>query len=71
MAEANTGERKTSVLGAKWDGKDAFTGDEVRQILRVSKWTAYEAVKKGSIPVVRIGKRCIIPRASLERLLTA
>ena len=31
---------------------------------------AYEAARKGEIPVIRIGKRVLVPRLALERLLT-
>jgi excisionase family DNA binding protein len=57
------------ILDAKWDGRTAFSIDEVAGILEISRWSAYEATKKGEIPVVQIGGRKIVPRHTLERLL--
>jgi len=46
-----------------------LTVDEARRMLGLSRGSAYEAVRTGSIPSVRIGKRILIPRAALTRLL--
>lgn len=43
---------------------------EAAQLLGVSRMTAYSAVREGSIPSVRIGRRLLVPKAALERLLT-
>jgi excisionase family DNA binding protein len=58
-----------NVLNAKWDGRDTFTVPEAAEILRVSRWSAYEAAKKGEIPTIWIGRRCLVPRRALERML--
>ncbi len=42
---------------------------EVARELGISRGLAYEAVRLGQIPSVRIGRRVLIPRAALERLL--
>lgn len=47
-----------------------FTVDEVAKILRIGRATAYEAVRRGEIPVVKIGRRLLVPRTALERLLS-
>jgi excisionase family DNA binding protein len=57
------------ILDAQWDGRSTFSIPEAGQILGLSKWGAYEAAKRGEIPVVRIGSRAIVPRHRLERLL--
>jgi excisionase family DNA binding protein len=46
------------------------TVPEAAQLLGVSRMTAYSAVREGSIPSVRIGRRLLVPKAALERLLT-
>jgi excisionase family DNA binding protein len=46
-----------------------LTVDEVAQLLRISRTAAYEAVNRGEIPAVRIGRRWLIPRAALDRML--
>ena len=63
--------RQAGVLGPKWDGRDAFSVAEAGEILRLSRWAAYEAAKRGDLPIVRIGRRCIVPRFALEKLLGA
>jgi hypothetical protein len=35
----------------------------------LSKCSAYAAAKSGSLPTVRVGRRLIVPRLALERLL--
>jgi excisionase family DNA binding protein len=69
MSTANIGPSHERVLDAKWDGRDTFTVPEAAEILRVSRGTAYEAVKKGELPVIWIGRRCIVPRRRLEKML--
>jgi excisionase family DNA binding protein len=42
---------------------------EAAEILGVGRNQAYEGVKNGQIPVIRIGKRLLVPMAALERML--
>jgi excisionase family DNA binding protein len=42
---------------------------EAAELLGLSKNSAYQACLKGEIPHLKIGKRILIPRAQLERLL--
>jgi excisionase family DNA binding protein len=44
---------------------------EAAQLLGVSRMTAYSAVREGTIPSLRIGRRVLVPRVALERLLLA
>lgn len=46
------------------------TVEEAAKMLRISRSSAYEGVRTGQIPSVRIGKRLLVPLAALERLLT-
>ena len=46
-----------------------LTVEEAAKVLRVSRSTAYDAVARGDIPTIRIGRRLLIPRAALDRLL--
>lgn len=39
------------------DLPDYLTVEEVRQVLNLSKNSAYEAIKRGDIPSVRLGPR--------------
>ena len=45
------------------------TVPEAAQLLGVSRMTAYAAVREGSIPSLRIGRRILVPRGALDRLL--
>jgi hypothetical protein len=56
-------------LGPQWDHHDAFTVEETGKILGLSRGSAFAAAKRGDIPTIRIGKRLIVPRHALERLL--
>jgi excisionase family DNA binding protein len=45
------------------------TVQEAATILGVGRNKAYEAARSGEIPTIRIGKRLLVPRAALKRLL--
>lgn len=44
---------------------------EAAMLLGISKNLAYEAAERGEIPTVKIGRRVLVPRAGLHRLLGA
>jgi excisionase family DNA binding protein len=48
---------------------DVLTVEEVRGRLRLGRSAAYEAIKRGEIPIIRLGRRIVVPRAALERML--
>lgn len=50
--------------------KLTMTVEETALVLGLSRNSCYQAVEAGSIPSIRIGKRILIPRYALERLLT-
>ena len=49
--------------------KLTLTVAEVAALLRISRSTAYEAVRTGQIPSLRFGRRIVIPKAALHCLL--
>ena len=53
----------------KDEGKRVLKPDEVGKLLRISRGSVYEAIRRGSIPSLRIGRKILIPRAALEKLL--
>ncbi|MFZ0147019.1 MAG: helix-turn-helix domain-containing protein [Xanthobacteraceae bacterium] len=57
------------ILADRWRELDTLTVDEAAEILRISRSSAYKAVRSGEIPCVRVARRFIIPRAAIERLL--
>ena len=46
-----------------------MTVEEAAIALGISRAFAYEAVTKGDIPCIRIGRRILIPKIALEKLL--
>jgi excisionase family DNA binding protein len=57
MVARNSGERQT------------LTVEEAAAVLGIGRNSAYQAVASGQLPVLRIGRRLLVPRAALERLL--
>ena len=47
-----------------------YTVEEAGRLLGIGRGQAYEAVRRGEIPSVRIGKRIIVPKDALARLLS-
>lgn len=48
---------------------DAYTPEEVAKILKISKYTVYELVKRGELKSYRIGKRMRIEPEDLEQFI--
>jgi excisionase family DNA binding protein len=46
-----------------------LTVDEAATLLGISRAFAYEAVNNGDIPSIRIGRRILVPKIALERML--
>lgn len=53
----DTIERKTYKIG------------EAGQLLGIGRNQAYDAAKRGEIPTIKIGKRLLVPKEALDRLL--
>ena len=51
------------------DERLTLTVKETQIILGLSRSLVYQAIETGEIPSVRIGKRILIPKAALYRLL--
>jgi len=51
------------------DGRLTWTIPEVAKLLGISADTAYEAARRGQLPVRLIGRRMLVPRVALLRLL--
>lgn len=46
-----------------------ITVEQAGRELGISRGLAYEGVRTGAIPAVRVGRRYLVPRAALDRLL--
>jgi excisionase family DNA binding protein len=45
------------------------TVEEAAELLGIGRNSAYEAIKRGELPAVRIGRRLVVPRQALLRML--
>jgi excisionase family DNA binding protein len=54
---------------ASENGRKTYTVEEAAEILGIGRNATYDGVKSGTIPSIRIGKRLLVPRALLHRLL--
>jgi excisionase family DNA binding protein len=52
------------------DGRLTWTVTEAAQLLGISRANAYEAAHRGELPVRVIGRRMLVPRVALLRLLS-
>ena len=50
--------------------KQVYTVSEVAALLGVSRGTAYECVKTGELPHLKLGRRIVVPIAAFEKFLT-
>jgi len=49
--------------------KLTLTVGEAAKILGIGRQLAYDKVKTGEIPVIKIGRRLLVPRSALLKLL--
>jgi excisionase family DNA binding protein len=47
-----------------------YTVEQAGRLLGVGRNQAYEAVRSGTLPSIKIGKRLLVPKAALDRLLS-
>jgi excisionase family DNA binding protein len=48
---------------------EVLTVKEVQDRLRMSRNAVYEAIGRGEIPSIKVGRRILVPRKQYERLL--
>ena len=51
------------------DKRLTLTIEETAKLLGIGRQLAYDKVKTGEIPVIKIGRRLLVPRRALEKLL--
>lgn len=44
--------------------------EEAARVLGISRGAAYTHARDGSLPTIRLGKRLLVPKAALEKLLS-
>ncbi|MHB8594331.1 MAG: excisionase family DNA-binding protein [Acidimicrobiales bacterium] len=52
-----------------WRRRATIRVDEAGGLLGLSRGLAYAAARSGEIPVIRVGRRMLVPVAALRRLL--
>ena len=53
------------------EDKVVMTVEEAAKLLKISRPSAYQAVQRGQIPAIRIGRRILVPVAALETMLAS
>jgi excisionase family DNA binding protein len=51
--------------------RQVYSVAEFRAVMGIGRNTAYDAIATGQVGSVRIGKRIVIPRTEVERILSA
>lgn len=51
------------------DQRLTLSVEETAKLLGIGRNLCYDRVKTGEIPAIKIGKRLLVPRAALEKLL--
>ena len=51
------------------DDRLTLSVEECAKRLGIGRNSAYEAVARGEIPIIRVGKRLLVPKAQLDKLL--
>ena len=52
------------------DEKLVYTVEEAGALLGLGRSGAYDAVRRGDLPTIRIGRRILVPKEALERMLS-
>jgi excisionase family DNA binding protein len=54
----------------EWDGERlTMSVPEAAKVLGLSRGSAFEAVRRGEIPVLRIGRRLLVSRKRLQEII--
>ena len=66
---ASDTERRSQQMPTKRDQRLTISVEEAGRLLGISRGLAYELVNRGELPSVRLGRRIVVPRRALDRLL--
>ena len=69
VAKHRGGGRRGSPRQAAMGSRLCISVTEVAVMLGISRNFAYELVKRKELPVIKFGKRFLIPRVALEKML--
>jgi excisionase family DNA binding protein len=65
--EKYRGREATDMRGSK--ERLTYNIEEAGRRLGIGRNQAYEAAKRGDFPIIKIGKRLLVPKAAFDRLL--
>ena len=69
VANRSDGGRRGFSRYATIDRRLCVTVPEAAEMLGISRNFAYQLVREGKLPSIRFGKRILIPKAALEKML--
>ncbi|UJP09539.1 helix-turn-helix domain-containing protein [Microbacterium sp. KUDC0406] len=69
MSNTTTAPERPTLTIEDLDGRATCSVKEAAEILGIHSWSADEAVKRGEIPALHIGKRILVPVPRLRALL--
>ena len=69
VANKSGGGRRGLPRYATIDKRLCITVPEAAEMLGISRNFAYQLFREGKLPSIRFGKRILIPRAALEKIL--
>lgn len=49
--------------------RKTYKVEEAGRLLGIGRNQAYEAAKRGDFPTIKIGKRLLVPKAALDKML--
>jgi excisionase family DNA binding protein len=61
--------RQGGTMSTEIIARRTFTVEEAGQILGLGRNTAYALAKSGRLPTIRLGRRLLVPKAALDRML--
>lgn len=57
------------ITDSQSDDRLTLTVEEAGKMLGISRATAYQLANQGKLPVIRLGRRLLISKAGLERMV--
>lgn len=49
--------------------RQTYSVDEVAALLGIGRNSAYEAVRRGDFPSIKVGNRIVVPKGPIDRML--
>jgi excisionase family DNA binding protein len=56
-------------MSEQYDDCETYTVPEFCRVMKIGRNQGYEAVKRGDVPVIRIGKTLRVPKPWVRRIL--